>query len=135
MPKHVMVVLSNTKPELEDEFNDWYSNAHIVEVINRLDGFASAQRFSFVPDQLEDGEYKYLAIYEIEDDKLEAAQKAQAAQRRERKEALAAGREPFIESRAGELFDGEHRSWFFTAVDEPYRKGDRPDPRGDAGLT
>lgn len=131
MPAHIMVVLSNSKPELDGDFNDWYTNVHLVDVVNKLDGFESAQRFELVPDQLESGEYRYLAIYEIAEGKLEQAKQAQAYQRRERAEALAAGRKPWIESRAGELFEGEHRTWFFTALGEPYGKGQLPDPEGE----
>ncbi|MFB8387528.1 hypothetical protein ACFC3F_10370 [Microbacterium sp. NPDC055910] len=134
MPAHVMVVLSNSKPELDAEFNDWYTNVHLVDVVNKLDGLESAQRFELAPNQNESAEYRYLAIYEIPEGKLEDAKRAQAYQRAERADALANGRKPWIESRAGELFDGEHRTWFFTALGEPYVKGSLPDPgEGDEG--
>ena len=117
---NLMVVLSNAKPSLEDEFNDWYSNVHIVEVVDNLDGFQAAQRFKLAPGQVEDGaEYKYLAIYQIPDDKLEAAQNAILFQRAEREEALAEGRVPLISNRK-ELFDGSHSTWFFTSLGKPY---------------
>lgn len=128
MSAHIMVVLSNSKPDLDAEFNDWYTNVHLVDVVNKLDGFQSAERFVLAPNQIEGGEYRYLAIYEIAEGRLEDAQEAQAYQRRERAEALAEGRKPWIESRAGELFEGEHRTWFFTSMGEPYRAGSLPDP-------
>lgn len=124
MAANVMVVLSNSKPELDAEFNDWYTNVHVVDVVDKLDGFDSAQRFELAPNQIEQGEYRYLAIYEIAEGRLEDAQRAQAYQRKERAEALAAGRKPWIESRAGELFAGEHRTWFFKSMGEPYNRGD-----------
>lgn len=124
MASNVMVVLSNSKPNLDAEFNDWYTNVHIVDVVDKLDGFESAQRFELAPNQIESGEYRYLAIYEIAEGRLEDAQKAQAYQRQERAEALAEGRKPWIESRAGELFDGEHRTWFFKSMGEAYHRGD-----------
>jgi hypothetical protein len=120
--KNIMVVLSNAKPEVEKEFNDWYSGVHIVEVVGKLDGFETAQRFELAPGQVEDGaDFKYLAIYQLHDDKLEEAQAAIKGQRAERAEALAAGRDPMISSRT-ELFDGAHRSWFFTAISQEVTK-------------
>ncbi|UMG91261.1 DUF4286 family protein [Nocardioides sp. TF02-7] len=116
MPAHVMIVLSNTRPESEDEFNDWYTNVHVLDVVNKLDGFRTAQRFRLADGQVEDGaDYKYLAIYTIAEGKLAEAQAAIKFQRKERAEALEAGREPWIEART-DLFDGKHRSWFFTAI-------------------
>jgi hypothetical protein len=35
-----MVVLSNVKPGQEEEFNRWYG-VHMLETINKLQGFAS----------------------------------------------------------------------------------------------
>jgi hypothetical protein len=125
-----MIVLSNTRPEVEQEFNSWYTDVHIVDVVGKLNGFETAQRFKLADGQVEDGaDYQYLAIYTIADDKLAEAQAAIAHQRQERTEALAAGRAPWIEARK-DLFEGKHRSWFFTAVSgiataETY---DRDDP-------
>ena len=40
-----MVVLSNAKPGQDEPFNRWYSDVHMIETIDRLDGFVAAQRF------------------------------------------------------------------------------------------
>ncbi len=48
MPQHVMLVLSNAKDGREAEFNDWY-DAHMRDTIDKLDGFAAAQRFELAP--------------------------------------------------------------------------------------
>lgn len=120
--KNLMVVLSNAKPDAEKEFNEWYSDVHIVEVVGNLDGFETAQRFELAPGQVEDGtDFKYLAIYQLHDNKLEEAQAAIQGQRAERAEAIAMGRTPMISSRT-ELFDGAHRSWFFTAISDEVTK-------------
>src|SRR5437867_913537 len=70
MSRSVMVVLSNpTSPDVEEEFNDWYNNAHLADVL-AVDGVMSATRY-----RLSDGDaraasapYRYLAIYELESD-------------------------------------------------------------------
>jgi hypothetical protein len=92
-----MVVLSNSKPDRIDEFNDWYSNVHVLDVLNKLDGFTSAQRFELSdtpgPQQ---SPYRYLVLYEVPEDKLDTAYEQIQFQRTERAEALAAGREPLL---------------------------------------
>ena len=66
MSKHILVVMTNAVPGREEEFNDWYSNTHVQEVVD-IDGFVSAQRFKLSEDQAGPrNEYEYLAIYEIE---------------------------------------------------------------------
>jgi hypothetical protein len=118
VPQNLMIVLSNTRPEVEAEFNSWYTDVHVVDVVEKLDGFETAQRFKLADGQVEDGTgFQYLAIYTIADDQLEQAQAAIAHQRQERAEALAAGRAPWIEARK-DLFEGRHHSWFFTAVSD-----------------
>ena len=97
MANHLMVVLSNARPGQEDEFNRWYSQVHVLDTINKLDGFLSAQRFeqASLPDA-PPCPYRYLAIYEIEDDQLHTAYAQFRWQRQERAEALAAGRDPVV---------------------------------------
>ena len=92
-----MVVLSNAKPGQDDEFNRWYSHVHVLDTINKLDGFLSAQRFeqASLPDA-PPCPYRYLAIYEIEEDQLDTAYAQFRWQRQERTEALEAGRDPVI---------------------------------------
>lgn len=92
---HLLVVLSNARPDREDEFNDWYDNVHVHEMVETLDGYESAQRFvrsdpAGVPDQ----PYKYLAVYEVAD--LELAQAQLRDQQQERVAAEAAGRDPLV---------------------------------------
>src|SRR4051812_23391228 len=91
-----MLVLSNAKDGREDEFNTWYE-VHMRETIDKLDGFAAAQRFQLA--QLEGAPrvpYRYLVIYEIEDDRIARAHEQFLSGRRERAEAAEAGREPMI---------------------------------------
>lgn len=116
MAKHLMVVLSNARPGQEDEFNRWYSDVHMLETINNLDGFDSAQRFRIAnlpgaPEHL----YEYLAIYEVTDDQLETAFQQFRWQRQERAEALAEGREPVLS--VSTALDGDRfLMGFFSAI-------------------
>jgi len=55
----------STTPEQDAEFNDWYDNIHLAEVVARP-GFVSARRFAPA------GPGKpYVAIYEIESDDIQ----------------------------------------------------------------
>ena len=69
------VVLSNSTEGNEDEFNDWYSGRHIVEVIEQVPGVRTIQRFRLAEAQRKPGPYAfhYLCIYRIERDKAAAA--------------------------------------------------------------
>lgn len=70
MAKHVLVVLTNPKPGRDQEFNDWYDNIHVPEVLE-LPGFLSAQRYKVGDAQLlEPPAHQYLALYEFEANSL-----------------------------------------------------------------
>jgi hypothetical protein len=72
MARYTFVVLTNPVEGLEDEFNDWYTNTHLDDVL-RLPGYVAAQRFQFAAkDPSQKPEHKYMALYEVETDDLEA---------------------------------------------------------------
>ncbi|HEY6532314.1 MAG TPA: hypothetical protein VIY72_08430 [Acidimicrobiales bacterium] len=58
-----MVVQSGPREGREDDFNDWYSNVHVPEVLS-VDGFVGARRFRAL-----DGDH-YLTVYELEADDI-----------------------------------------------------------------
>lgn len=106
MNTHALVVLTNARPGRDDEFNDWYTNRHLQDVL-ALDGFVAAQRWELVdtsPPQ--EATYRYLAIYEVPEDQLERAQKALAA---------ASGTE--VLPRSDAMADQRERWWFTTITD------------------
>lgn len=127
MAKHLMVVLSNAKAdEVEEEFNRWYTDVHMLETINKLEGFTSAQRFQLadLPDA-PPHDFKYLAVYEIDDDQLEKAYQQFTWQRQERAEALAEGREPVLS--VSPTIDGDKLLvGFFSAITEKVPSGRTP---------
>lgn len=65
--RHVFVVFTNSKEGQDDDFNTWYDQHHVREIV-ALDGFVWGQRFELHPDQ-RPGQvgppWRYLAIYEI----------------------------------------------------------------------
>ena len=118
MASHLMVVLSNAKPGRDDEFNAWYSDRHMLDTINELDGFASGQRFQLADlDGAPPCAYRYLALYEIDEDQLGTAYEQFQWQRRERAEAVEAGREPVI-TVSDSLDPQEFVVGFFSAITE-----------------
>ena len=74
MAKYTFLALTNPVEGKEDEFNEWYDQHHVPDVIN-VPGFVSGQRFKLADSQF-GGEaskaYKYLAVYEIETDDIAA---------------------------------------------------------------
>lgn len=73
MTRQVLIVLSNAVEGRDDEFNDWYNNQHLRDVL-AVEGFVAAQRFRLSDAQLRPDDptpYRYLAIYEIETDDVD----------------------------------------------------------------
>ncbi|OMC56831.1 hypothetical protein A5747_06165 [Mycobacterium sp. IS-836] len=67
MAKGIMLVESvPSAPDREDEYNTWYDEVHIPELL-ALDGIVAARRLRPV-----DGQGPYVAIYELEGDDLQA---------------------------------------------------------------
>ncbi|HEX5714190.1 MAG TPA: hypothetical protein VFX85_12835 [Solirubrobacterales bacterium] len=68
MAVHRLIVFSAPTPGKEDEYNDWYNNIHLAEVIE-IPGFVAAQRFRLSDEQLpgfQPSPHKYLSIYEFD---------------------------------------------------------------------
>jgi hypothetical protein len=62
------VVLSNPAPGREEEYNRWYSDRHLAEVVS-VPGFVSARRFKVVDPSAEGApQQSYMALYNIKSD-------------------------------------------------------------------
>jgi hypothetical protein len=75
MPKkYTFLAFTNPTSGKEDEYNKWYDEHHMIDVIN-VPGFVSARRFRLAPKQFQFNTvppaYRYLAQYEIETDDVE----------------------------------------------------------------
>ena len=74
--KGILLVMSDATPGDDDAYNAWYDDVHLADVLN-VPGFVAARRFAAVPSV--HGELpaaRYLAIYEIDADDLDAVQRA-----------------------------------------------------------
>lgn len=60
MQRAVLITSVDVAAGAEDEFNRWYNDVHLPEVL-ACPGFASATRY-----ECTDGQPRYLAIYELE---------------------------------------------------------------------
>ncbi len=65
--KHMVVVLTEPTEGNEKEFNDYYENVHLEEVIETT-GWSSAQRFELSDEVGAKCPLPYLALYEAEAD-------------------------------------------------------------------
>jgi hypothetical protein len=69
MDKWIFLIGSNcSDPEKEKEFNDWYDNVHLNDVLE-TPGFTGAIRYENTSPA--EGEAKYLAVYQIETDDID----------------------------------------------------------------
>lgn len=73
MPKYVLLVLTNAADGRDADFNDWYDQRHLPDVLD-VPGMISAQRLELAPLQRKPPPYpyRYAAIYNIETDDLAA---------------------------------------------------------------
>lgn len=67
MPKFTYVVFTNPVQGREEEFNHWYTNTHIPDVL-RVPGIQSARRYRRTAEQRGAGPHpwEYMAIYECD---------------------------------------------------------------------
>jgi hypothetical protein len=65
MSKYKLIVMTNAVEGRDSEFNDWYTNRHLADVVG-VPGFASAQRLKLHSQVAGRFENKYLAIYTID---------------------------------------------------------------------
>lgn len=74
MATALLVVLTNPVEGQEDEYNRWYSDDHLDDVLTAA-GFEAAQRYAFRPSKLSrNSPASYLAIYEVDADRREEAE-------------------------------------------------------------
>ena len=76
MSRHLLVVFTNPVAGRENEYNRWYDERHLAEVLG-ISGFVAATRYKADDAQLvAKGDHDYLAVYEIETDDLPATLEA-----------------------------------------------------------
>jgi hypothetical protein len=69
MARYIFVVHSNAVEGREQEYNEWYSNRHLDDVL-ACTGVTAARRLVLADQQIRAGSqpFNYLALYEIETD-------------------------------------------------------------------
>ncbi len=65
MARQLFMVLSEAVEGREDEYNEWYENTHLDEVI-ATSAVVSAQRFELAAQRGAEAPNRYLAVYEVE---------------------------------------------------------------------
>lgn len=72
MARHILMAFSNALEGTDDEFNRWYNEVHLGDVL-KVPGYVAAQRFEVSSAQMmPDPPYRYVALYEVETDDLAA---------------------------------------------------------------
>ncbi len=71
MTRYLLFAFSDCKdPSKEKEFNDWYDNMHCPDMLE-VEGLVSATRWMSA-DNKDNEQRKYLAMYEVETDDIDA---------------------------------------------------------------
>lgn len=100
--KHLVLVLTEPTEGHEGEFNDYYENLHLDEVLETT-GWRSAQRFKLVDQAGEPCPLPYLAVYEVDAEDSASVLKTLNETRPQRQQSDALNR------RTG-------RAWVFEAI-------------------
>lgn len=77
--QEILIALVNPREGREEEFNAWYTDVHLPEVVE-LPGFLSAQRYSLPEALVEALPYRYATLYRIEGSSAAAMQRLFTAQ-------------------------------------------------------
>ena len=69
-----LMTLMNAAEGCEDEFNEWYGNVHLKDVLS-VPGFLSAKRFKTIEDDVlnPSPSWTYMTIYQIDRDMVTTA--------------------------------------------------------------
>ncbi len=67
MPKATLVVLSNPVEGREDEYNEWYTNQHLDDVL-QVPGVTRATRLKLRSNPVDGKAWRYCAIYDVDHD-------------------------------------------------------------------
>lgn len=110
--RSILVVHTRPVEGREDEYHRWYSEVHLPEVV-RLSGFVAARRFRFVAsdDERAAPELPFLAIYEVEEGRLQEARAALAEALASSREAVQQGRAPVLAT-SGALHADRAVAWY-----------------------
>jgi hypothetical protein len=66
--KHVLVVFTESRPGQEDEFNRWYNEVHVKDLL-AIDGIEAVQRFQLSDvNPAQPAPHRWLGVYEISAD-------------------------------------------------------------------
>jgi hypothetical protein len=120
MSRHLSLVFTNASPGRDADFNGWYDDHHVREVLGNIPGFASAQRYELSPLQREGaraGDWRYLALYELETDDVAESHRVTEEFK------AAAGFTPD----GGALAPG-HAAWVYTPLGPKVEEGDVAPP-------
>ena len=68
--RYILQVSSRAMPGRDADYDKWYEDTHMGDVL-ALDGFVGCERFR-KPVQEQDGQFEYVAHYEVETDNPDA---------------------------------------------------------------
>lgn len=72
MEKYVVMIKSNAAPGRDADYEDWYNNIHLDEIL-RLPGFVSGRQFRVRNENgVEHSAFSHVALFEIESEDVDA---------------------------------------------------------------
>lgn len=123
MANHLLVITADAVEGANANLIDWYQNEHLIDM-TALAGVEAAQLYELEPYLTGEGEVapkRFLAIYEIPEERVEQAREALRVAKEDRQPAMDAGRRPILPG-TPYMAAGNTSSWFApvtTRVEHP----------------
>ena len=76
MPKYTVMIFTRAQPGREAEFDEWYENTHLDDVLATVPGWASGHRFHLVHQAGVEMPSPHIAVYEAEGESPQAVLQA-----------------------------------------------------------
>jgi hypothetical protein len=118
MANHLLVITADAVEGANADLIDWYQNDHLADM-TALAGVEAAQLYELEPYLTGEGEVspkRFLAIYEIPEERIEQARAALLLAREDRQPAVDAGRRPILPG-TSYMAPGNTSSWFRPVTD------------------
>jgi hypothetical protein len=118
MANHLLVITADAVDGANANLIDWYQNEHLTDM-TALAGVEAAQLYELEPYLTGEGEVapkRFLAIYEIPEERVEQAREALRIAKEDRQPAMDAGRRPILPG-TPYMAAGNTSSWFTPVTD------------------
>lgn len=124
MANRLLLIMTNAAEGKEEALAEWYRGTHLADMV-ALPGVETAQLYELDPHPAEPplSPFRFLAVYEIPEEHVQAAKDALAHAKAERPGAIDAGRRPILPSSPGLGAEPRIGGWYTPVTDVVHKPG------------